>query len=189
MPLSSVAKVFGGIISKRGILLAMAKNKFTKGMSEMIWNDCYSTIPGWNPNLVKYSKNNCSKFPPQILQLCVLLYEPTCCMGLVAFQLIELNFSPINPPLSLSFFFSSFVLCCSDACHSHRQDFLSGSLSQIHAFSLRNSADRIPVFLFKRLGIFAVKKKKNISIYISDNEADNFMHPENKPSYVVAVVL
>lgn len=105
MPLSSVAKVFGGIISKRGILLAMAKNKFTKGMSEMIWNDCYSTIPGWNPNLVKYSKNNCSKFPPQILQLCVLLYEPTCCMGLVAFQLIELNFSPINPPLSLSFFF------------------------------------------------------------------------------------
>lgn len=104
MPLSSVAKVFGGIISKRGILLAMAKNKFTKGMSEMIWNDCYSTIPGWNPNLVKYSKNNCSKFPPQILQLCVLLYEPTCCMGLVAFQLIELNFSPINPPLSLFFF-------------------------------------------------------------------------------------
>lgn len=106
-------------------------------------------------------------------------------MGLVAFQLIELNFSPINPSLSL--FFSSFVLCCSDACHSHRQDFLSGSLSQIHAFSL--SADRIAVFLFKRLGIFAVKKKKNISIYISDNEADNFMHPENKPSYVVAVVL
>lgn len=105
MPLSSVAKVFGGIISKRGILLAMAKNKFTKGMSEMIWNDCYSTIPGWNPNLVKYSKNNCSKFPPQILQLCVLLYEPTCCMGLVAFQLIELNFSQINPPLSLSLFF------------------------------------------------------------------------------------
>lgn len=56
-------------------------------------------------------------------------------------------------------------------------------------FSLRNSADKIAVFLFKRLGIFAVKKKKNISIYISDNEADNFMHPENKPSYVVAVVL
>lgn len=111
MPLSSVAKVFGGIISKRGILLAMAKNKFTKGMSEMIWNDCYSTIPGWNPNLVKYSKNNCSKFPPQILQLCVLLYEPTCCMGLVAFQLIELNFSPINPPLSLSFFFFHLLFC------------------------------------------------------------------------------